>query len=229
MQTARIGIFFFWRVHQVAVKSLSKGRKIRPKTTRKSQSPSDARQVKKSKLRSDSLIEIAGLPPRLRARFRQLTEVANTALEGLQRRDKRSPQDQPWSLFKIAVYDHVLLQIKDGRLKQIWDVVRTSPFAPVSVEFKEIPFHWALFALSKSADFEEYEKLCEEKIYEYGLQLCYAFNHKIPPALLIGFLYQTQITSSIKRNLVRHDPTLKESWFNEYLEWLRGRESVDKC
>lgn len=163
--------------------------------------------------RVDRLISAKAMSPRYRQSWERLLAAANQAFES-GTAAKTAPQDRPMSRFKTTVYEQVLLLVSQGRVNHIRGFVLSGPYAPAKFDIKDNPFHWALFALSKSAELDR--KVTDKAVNEIGLQLLYASRHRVPPELLIGFIYQTQMTSSSKQKRVRDDPHWREDWSDSY-------------
>jgi hypothetical protein len=69
---------------------------------------------------------------------------------------------------------------------------------PAQVRIDENPFHYGLLALFPSGDDE---MITRQDRSAFGLQMLYAYRHRVPSRLLVGFLYQSGSLPQIRDRL----------------------------
>ena len=109
-----------------------------------------------------------------------------------------SPQTSRNGEFLRAVYALVLSYRDCGKLEIIKKLVEKDGNAPArGPTFEENPFHWALLSVfSEQGDGPDRR---ERSLFAY--QMLYADRHKVPPHLLIGFIYQCGKQTPISQRL----------------------------
>jgi hypothetical protein len=126
-----------------------------------------------------------------------------------------TPYDHPDSHLKREVYRFVCRYLDEGNTKQLNRILEANRvILPRFPTFRENPFHWALSVLRdpKSDNIKKYQ------VSRFGRQLIYAKRHKIPPELLIGFLYQSGGPDVVASKAA--DATKLEDWTSSYFNWL---------
>jgi hypothetical protein len=108
-----------------------------------------------------------------------------------------SPYDKPRSYLKREVYRHVLERLAEGRAKELQQCIELARdgYMPNSPTFGQNPFHWTLLGVQHVGVL----KLEDYDVSRFGRQLAYAAIHRVPPQLLIGFLFQTGSPGQISK------------------------------
>lgn len=122
---------------------------------------------------------------------------------------RRPPFDTARGYLKREVYRYVCERLeKKAAVALEWCIEEArGGRQPRRPSFKENPFHWVLLGLQDNPELN----LKKGEVSRFGRQLLYGRRHKVPPELLIGFIYQTGSPALINRKLADDE---RESWFN---------------
>ena len=152
-----------------------------------------------------------------RAELERWDEFADSLAAAVSKRnapaEKRPPFDTARGYLKREVYRYVCERLDNKADRALeWCVEKTRGDRLLRrPSFKDNPFHWVLFGLQNHPELN----LKKGEVSRFGRQLLYAKIHKVPPELLIGFIYQTGSPALINRKLANGDR-----------EWLVGSEPI---
>ena len=161
--------------------------------------------------------------PRLRALSERLIEGALEAI-AVNAGSVTCPQESASSRLKIFVYAQVRRLFADDRQDDLQRLVLSYDTPPRTITFDRNPYYWALFSIYKS---DEISGLTSNSINVISWQLLHAHNHEIEPELLIGFIYQTAASGSLKQaEIKRIGQSFREEWFSTYRHKIAAKTNT---
>lgn len=157
--------------------------------------------------------------PRLDRQLRSAIGDWNTA--HLQSQQKQSPTERPSSLLKRRLYELVDELVRDKSMPGALQLLRQRGYRLSAHPDEAATIFLALINAIPDTELARSEK------HRYAFELAYAFRHRIPVELLIGFVLQTGAGKAIK-SLV-DDPLRTEPWFDpaRVLKWGKARRIAD--
>ena len=128
-------------------------------------------------------------------------EISRTLIDEWERRRKLRGQLPPAETangyLKRESYRTIVHYITHGRTEFFeWVIRRDGRGLTSRVRLDENPFHFGLLAL-----FADDSVVTRQDRNLFAMQMLYAYHHGIPPAFLIGFIYQAGSKEEIKRKL----------------------------
>ena len=137
-----------------------------------------------------------GIPGRGR-KPQQLRDLAASAFELaaddiIERYDARgrdprgaTPFAWPENQLKRECYNLIIKHTRWGG-REIIDIVHKYRCIPDSITFRQNKFYWGILAIDPKAAF-----ISDPSLSKYSKEMLYAWQHRVPPEYLIGFLLQS--------------------------------------
>ncbi len=139
-----------------------------------------------------------GFGPNAMAEF---NAISRTLIDEWERRKKLRgqlpPAESANGYLKRESYRIIVHYISHERTRFFEGVIRRDGRGLTArVKLEENPFHFGLLAL-----FADDSVVSKQDRSLFAMQMLYAYHHAIPPAFLIGFIYQAGSKEVIKRKL----------------------------